>query len=367
MCIVKIICKYIKRTINAKQPDQCGDVFPFSITQYKGLSFGTGNGYLVDRATKANFSPGSSDFTVLSWSKMTGINSTAGVFNTIIAKAEIQSTNNDEWILGFDPLLTGYRFFISNNGSTLSTASLSSSFTGTFINAWNASFGIRQGNLAILQVNKQTGSVNFTGSVFAGTGGLTVGGITFPNRRWLGEIDETAYWNRALSTGERDYLYNNGIGRHYYELGVAGTSGANLLNGLQAYWNFDDNNESGLKRDSVYNNNLTGNGFFTTGSGLFPNPDISNALRIDLRKAKLNSYSLDSLIGQNVLVNMSFTLDSDPDDFSKGIFMSGHLNLSKMGNYFRISHASGVASGDGAYLATDSTHGRLIINNIPLY
>jgi len=51
-------------------------------------------------------------------------------------------------------------------------------------------------------------------------------------------------------------------------------------------------------------------------------------LRYDFRRAKLNGFSSQSTIGANKAANISFITEINPDNLSRGFFMSGELNMS---------------------------------------
>lgn len=61
------------------------------------------------------------------------------------------------------------------------------------------------------------------------------------------------------------------------------------------------------------------------------NPAFSRKLGIgmqyDFLRAKLNNLSIDSSIGPSKIVNLGFTTELDPDDLTKGLFISGRLVL----------------------------------------
>lgn len=55
--------------------------------------------------------------------------------------------------------------------------------------------------------------------------------------------------------------------------------------------------------------------------------------RFDLKRAKLNSYSYLSSIGQNKQIALNWSVEIDPDDLSKGLFMSGVFDVPIKKNY----------------------------------
>lgn len=78
-------------------------------------------------------------------------------------------------------------------------------------------------NYAYLQTN--LGSVtseNIFGTAYSGTAAFAIGRRAGGSSWFDGLIDEVAIWKRALSTGERTWLYNSGNGRAYSELAAAG-------------------------------------------------------------------------------------------------------------------------------------------------
>jgi hypothetical protein len=53
---------------------------------------------------------------------------------------------------------------------------------------------------------------------------------------------------------------------------------------------------------------------------------VGPAVRYDLLRSKLGSFSYNSDIGQNKTITLNFTTEIDPQDLTKGFFISGMMN-----------------------------------------
>lgn len=74
-----------------------------------------------------------------------------------------------------------------------------------------------------------------------------------------------------------------------------------------------------------YNLTLTiQNPTFSTRSGI--------GLQYDFLRAKLINWNIDSAIGPSKIVTLGFATEIDPDDLSKGLFISGRMNITSADN-----------------------------------
>ncbi len=94
------------------------------------------------------------------------------------------------------------------------------------------------------------------------TSNFMIGGAnnvgTGVENRFDGPQTMVAFWNRVLTTGETNYIYNNGETLSYEQIGVSGTVGSGLLSGLISWYRLDSINDS-----HSGNLNLTNNGSIT--------------------------------------------------------------------------------------------------------
>lgn len=81
-------------------------------------------------------------------------------------------------------------------------------------------------------------------------------------------------------------------------------------------------------------------------------------IRYDFRGAKFESISFDSSIGSNKQANLGFSIELNPDDLSRGLFVSGLLNIEKTEDY--------TIDENGEFLL-DENNSPIIGNLIPLY
>lgn len=76
-----------------------------------------------------------------------------------------------------------------------------------------------------------------------------------------------------------------------------------------------------VDKNNDYNVIITAkNPSFSTKAGVV-------GLQYDFKRAKLNSLSIDSNIGSSKIVNLGFTTELNPDNLTKGLFISGRLNI----------------------------------------
>ena len=82
------------------------------------------------------------------------------------------------------------------------------------------------------------------------------------------------------------------------------------------------------------------------------------AIQYDFRRAKFAGMSFGNAIGTNKVANFNFSVEVDPSDFKRGLFISGLLNVDGFLNvplgFLLVSHPSGAASGDGGYLLQEN-------------
>ena len=94
-------------------------------------------------------------------------------------------------------------------------------------------------------------------------------------------------------------------------------------------------------------------------------------IRYSFNGAKLDKFSYDTSIGENKVFSASFSTEIDPDDLSKGLFMSGFLSDRKLEEYHLLETDSPLDGStgdfDGFRLELEETSGLLVENYIPLY
>ena len=89
-------------------------------------------------------------------------------------------------------------------------------------------------------------------------------------------------------------------------------------------------------------------------------------VRYDILKARCVGFSYENQIGSNLVGNFSFETELDPDDLSKGLFISGLHGIEKLENFWLYEHPSGEVSGDGYYLPFDD-ESLIVIDNPVLF
>jgi len=89
-------------------------------------------------------------------------------------------------------------------------------------------------------------------------------------------------------------------------------------------------------------------------------------LRYSFVGAKLESFDYSTDIGSNKVFSASFKTEIDPDDQSKGFFMSGVLGAEKVEDFILLEGTPSGIEQDGFY-ALQETSGLFVTNLIPTY
>ena len=79
-----------------------------------------------------------------------------------------------------------------------------------------------------------------------------------------------------------------------------------------------------------------------------------NILNYTINKAKITSVSESLTIGSNKSATITFSAELNPEDLTKGFFISGLHNTERIFNYLKVDNAEGgIGSGDGMFLLTE--------------
>jgi RHS repeat-associated protein len=164
-------------------------------------------------------STGDIDFSFCGWMN---INSKT-TYRGLASKWEA-STNNREYYLGYASDLDRFIFSVSNNGTAVGSVAANtfgapSTFVWYFVCAWHDAVN----NTLNIQVNNSSiDSTAWSTGVFNGSASFNLGRIGGATTSYHdGAIDEVAFYKRVLTAGERAWLYNNGAGRTYTDLGAS--------------------------------------------------------------------------------------------------------------------------------------------------
>jgi hypothetical protein len=94
-------------------------------------------------------------------------------------------------------------------------------------------------------------------------------------------------------------------------------------------------------------------------------------IKYSFNKAKLDQFSYDTSIGENKLFSASFSTEMDPDDLSKGFFISGFLSDRKLEEFHLLETDGPMDGGTGDFerfrLELEESEALLVDNYIPLY
>ena len=97
----------------------------------------------------------------------------------------------------------------------------------------------------------------------------------------------------------------------------------------------------------------------------------NDLIKYSFNKAKLNSFTYDTSIGSNKSFNASFSTEIDPDDLTKGFFISGFLADQKLEEFHLLETTGAMDGGTGDFerfrLELEESDGLIVDNYIPLY
>lgn len=165
-------------------------------------------------ADNTDLSTGDIDFTICGW-----VNSESGGQQGVVGKWDPVGTNR-EYLFIHDTAPEKLEFWVSNNGTTVTTVEWSSSAslaTWYFVVCWHDATS----NTINIQVDNGTVvSQAHTTGVFNGTAPFRIGNISGVDLAFDGLIDEVGFWKRVLTAGERTTLYNAGAGVSYDDLAI---------------------------------------------------------------------------------------------------------------------------------------------------
>ena len=106
----------------------------------------------------------------------------------------------------------------------------------------------------------------------------------------------------------------------------------------------------------------TGSTAAPINAGAIPIRREDEALRYSFVGAKLDNFGYNTSIGDNKVFNASFSVEIDPDDRSKGFFISGVLGAEKVEDFILLE--SGV---DEGFCLQQETDALLVTNLVPSY
>ena len=106
----------------------------------------------------------------------------------------------------------------------------------------------------------------------------------------------------------------------------------------------------------------TGSTAAPINAGTIPIRREDEALRYSFVGAKLNDFSYDTAIGDNKVFDASFNVEIDPDDQSKGFFISGVLGAEKVEDFILLEGGD-----DNKFYLQQETEDLFVTNLLPLY
>jgi len=102
-------------------------------------------------------------------------------------------------------------------------------------------------------------------------------------------------------------------------------------------------------------------------AGTIPINTEVESLRYTFLGAKLESFNYETSIGDNKTFNASFTVEVNPDDQTKGLFISGVLGMEKVEDFILLEGTPDGGSDQDGYYLQQETDDLLVTNLIPPY
>ena len=179
--------------------------------------FEVGTSEYLEIADNADLSFGDEDVTFAGWVKL----ESKGATRCWLGK-RVDGGGALDYNLFFHNAGDDFRFGAAGAAVEANNLGSPSLATWYFIVCWHDAAG----NTINIQVNNGTADSAATGGtpINDGAGYFAIGAEGRNGDYWDGLIDEVAVWNRVLTSGEKDWLYDSGAGRTYTELDFVPTS-----------------------------------------------------------------------------------------------------------------------------------------------
>lgn len=135
----------------------------------------------------------------------------------VIANKGLASSNTRDYVLYYDPTSSKFTFSVGNGTVSGSVSNQETITAGRWytILAWHDAVN----NTLNIQVNNaNVSTVGYSSGAMDTTYPLSVGAHADGSCGLDGRIDELVLYKRVLTSAERSWLYNNGIGRAYASL-----------------------------------------------------------------------------------------------------------------------------------------------------
>lgn len=157
-------------------------------------------------------------FTMAGWLRVPSAANTP-----VWAKASPFGGNQIEYLLRYDADNLRFRFFLQDGAVAHNHSVSLSSATWYFVIMWHDAaadtINVQVNNGTASSTSHTGGTTYYSGSLFA-LGRQAGSGGTF-----TGDLDEVGFWDRALTSDERTWLYNSGAGRSYADIVAEGSTG----------------------------------------------------------------------------------------------------------------------------------------------
>ena len=290
----------------------------------RSAQFSSINSQRLSIASNATLQAPSTSLTVAGWFYFDTISGDIG----LVGKGTFNNVAGEYYLYVRNSAIM--RFEIGN-GTAQSICATSFSTTG----AWTFVAGrLDTGNqLVRLRVNATNITpVASTSTIQSASGTFSIGGIS--NAFLNGRADSVGLWKRHLTDDELTWLYNEGSGKVYNDLGSSGTIGGNLKTSLVSWYELDE--PSGTRSDSFGTNHLTAStaviisnspatlngGFETAGGGgadVFANwtEAVASTTTIADEGVIVHSGSHACAISVNVT--------NDPGSIAQTVLVQGHV------------------------------------------
>jgi RHS repeat-associated protein len=189
-------------------------------------SFVSTNSEYLSIPDNVSLSMGNIDFTICTWTYLTS----KSAEKPLLSKWDAP-TNNREYMLSYSAVADRFSFIVSSDGISTGSASVNADNLGSpALNTWYlvCVWHDALNNTVNIQVNNgPPNSVALTTGVYDGAASFDLGRRRLnpsPTTVYMdGRLDETVIYKRLLNADERGWLYNNGNGQTYGDLGSGTT------------------------------------------------------------------------------------------------------------------------------------------------
>lgn len=193
---------------------------PGTVSQLEGkigfaTDFDAGSNNFLEIASNPTLQTGEIDFTIALWVKMDQIQSS----KVIAGRTQVSPSTDREWALVTAGGGTTFQLDLWNTTGGVASIGCSDLFS---VGTWHfvvAGQDVVANSLYIQQDNGTVTSVSPRGLTLSATSSdFSIGAFGDNSNHIDGKVQHFGFWKRALTSGERSWLWNGGVGRNLFPL-----------------------------------------------------------------------------------------------------------------------------------------------------